>query len=125
MNKVILRRRGHRARELCGPQHEPRRPQQRKRHGRAHNPAVRLMSQAMDVRVDGAGADSHQPGDHPEDLVSLSPPQGPPGDGHEEPVDPRGGAEPVPRGGVGTEGSGDRRMQGDKGVSGRTSRAGR
>ena len=42
------------------------------------------------------------------------PPQRPPGDGHEEPIDPRGGAEPVPRGGVGTERGGDRRVQGHK-----------
>jgi len=77
------------------------------------------------ARVDGAGADSRQPGDHPEDLVSLSPPQGPPGDGHEEPAGPRGGAEPVPRGGVGTEGSGDRRVQGDKAYPAGASRDGR
>jgi hypothetical protein len=85
----------------------------------------KAVSQAMNARVDGVGADSRQPGDHPEDLVSLSPPQGPPGDGHEEPIDPRGGAEPVPRGGVGTEGSGDRRVQGDKAYPAGASRAGR
>ena len=83
------------------------------------------MSQAVNARVDGVGADSHQPGDHPEDLVSLSPPQGPPGDEHEEPVDPRGGAEPVPRAGAGTEGSGDRRVQGDEADPAGASRAGR
>src|SRR5260370_20175990 len=33
---------------LCGQQHELRRPYQRKRHGRAHNPAVRLMADVMD-----------------------------------------------------------------------------
>src|SRR5436305_6243665 len=54
---------------LCGLQHELRRPCQRKRHGRAHNPAVRIMAEivghwAPAVRWPGEPGLVPDPGEH-------------------------------------------------------------
>ena len=66
------------------------------------------VAQVVNARVGDVGAQPDQTGDHAEDVFGLPAPQHAPGDRHEESIDARCGAEPVPCRGVGAERSGDR-----------------
>jgi hypothetical protein len=72
------------------------------------------VAHVMNPWMSGLAAQPDQRGDLPEDPLGLSSPQRPPGDRHEEPIDTRFRAQPIPRRGVGAERGADRGVQRDQ-----------